>query len=158
MHQANQPIARRLAAICTIVGMAACGGSTPTTPVTPTPVPTPIPVTTVVNGGSFSNLDTNWDYWIPFTTATTGRIDLTVDWTLPADDVEVLVATGRHTCVSGEYWDFSACNVVATVHDGSKPKKVSLAAQAAGTFTLYILNNGPNTESVAWQVLLTTPG
>ncbi|HXY42379.1 MAG TPA: hypothetical protein VEQ10_22070 [Vicinamibacteria bacterium] len=158
MDQLAKRLPGRLAVIGAVAFAAACGGGSPTTPATPTPVPTPASVTTVVSGGSSSDLQQNWDHWVPFTTTSTGRLEGTVDWTFATDDVEVMVATGRHTCTNGQYWDFSTCNVIASIHNGSKPKKFSLAGQPAGTYTLYILNNGPATESVSWQVLVTTPG
>ncbi len=154
MHGSANRWAGKLAAVGAAAFIASCGGSSPTTPASPPP--TPAPVTTVVSGGSSSGLQENWDHWVPFTTASTGRLDGTVDWTYATNDVQVLVATGRHTCTDGQYWDFSSCNVIVSVHDKSKPKKFSLPGEPAGTYTLYVLNHGPDTESISWQVLLTT--
>lgn len=158
MNVTTSQLARTVAAIGALVIFASCGGSSPTTPAPPTPSATPAPITTVVSGGSSSGLEKNWDHWVPFTTGRTGRIEGTVDWTLPTDDVQVIVATGSHTCSDGQYWDFTACNIIVSIHDGSKPKKFSLSGQPAGTYTLYVLNYGPETESFSWQVVVTTPG
>jgi hypothetical protein len=148
-------LASNLVAILAVAFAAACGSSSPTTP--PTPTPTPAPVMTLVNQGTSSNLLKNYDHWQPFTTVSTGRIDVTVDWTFTTDAVQVLVATGSHTCYNGTYADFTVCNVIASVNDSSKPKKLSLPGEPAGVYTLYVFNHGPNTEAIAWQVFVTTP-
>jgi uncharacterized protein YfaP (DUF2135 family) len=95
---------------------------------------------------------------LPFTTASTGRIDVVVDWTFATDDVFVVVATGNHTCFDGQFINFNICNVIASVRGAGKPAKLSMPGQPAGVYTLYVDNIGPNTEAISWQVFVTSPG
>lgn len=154
----TRSLANKVAAISAVAFITACGSSSPTTPPTPTPTPAPAPVMTLVSQGSSSNLSAFTFHWVPFTTVSTGRVDVTVDWTFATDTVWLVVATGRETCYDGERLDLTICNVIANLTDASKPKKLSLPGQPAGTYTLYVRNRGPNTEAIAWQVFVTTPG
>lgn len=148
-----------LATISAIALVAGCGGgSPPTAPSTPTPTPVPTPVKSLVTQGTSSDLQANYVHWVVFTTNKTGRIDISVDWTNSSDSVRLLVATGRHTCYDGTYANFDICNIITSLNDDSKPKMTSLPGEPAGTYTLYIDNLGPETESVAWQIFLTAPG
>ncbi len=158
MYLPKRRLASNLVAIGAVAFAAACGSSSPSTPSPPTTTATPAPVMTLVSQGTSSDLLKNYTHWQPFTTGSTGRIDVTVDWTYTTDAVKVLVATGNHTCYDGKYSDFSVCNVIASVSDSSKPKKLSLPGEPAGVYTLYVSNQGPDTEAIAWQVFVTTPG
>jgi hypothetical protein len=159
MHMPARRIGTRLASIGAVIFVAACGGSSsPTSPSTPKPAPTPAPVQTLVRQGSTSGLLANYIQPVRFTTASAGRIDAIADWTFATDKVELVVATGSNACFTGTYIDFRTCNVIATVNDSSKPKKISLPGQPAGPYTLYIWNRGTQTEAVSFQIFVTTPG
>ena len=149
-------LANRLAAISAVAFVIACGSNSPTTP--PAATPTPAPVMTLLSQGSSSNLPSLTFHWVSFTTVSTGRIDVTVDWTFATDTVWLVVAPGTETCYDGQRLNLSICNVIVSLDDATKPKKLSLPGQPAGTYTLYIRNRGPNTEAISWQVFVTTPG
>lgn len=146
-------------AAVSIALITSCGGSSsPSAPSTPAPTPTPAPIKTLLKQGSTSDLQAHYVQYIPFSIGNTGRIDATVDWTFSTDRVVVVVASGIHTCFDGTYINFTVCNVITQQRDASKPKKVSAPGQPSGSYTLYIDNLGPATESVSWQVFVTNPG
>ena len=143
--------------------LSACGGSSgggcsenPTGPgcVPPTPPPTTLPPPAVVSQGS-GTLEVDFLARVPFTTTQAGRLDATVDWTFATNDVDVLVTRGNCTF---EQFDADACDIaVFSVSGTAKPESVRLTGAAAGSYTLFIGNNGPTDEAVSYQVVL-APG
>ena len=136
--------------------LAACGGNGPTHP-NPNTGPTPQPVTqTVVAEGSVSGLRPFDDHDVSVTISQPGQIDVVVDWTFARNDVDAHLARGG--C------DFlrlltAQCDVAASSWSTTaKPERLSARAAAAGVYTLMIPNFGPGTESIAYQVVLTTGG
>lgn len=146
---------RRLVSLGVLVAsslMPYCGGGGSGPPTSPnTPTPTPAPVTTVVSQGSGS-LPVNNLGAVNFTISAAGRVDVTVDWTFAANDVDIGVFNG--TCTATQLVAGSCAPV--TVSDSvNKPERISLANAAAGNYTLGVENVGPSDESVSWQVTLT---
>jgi hypothetical protein len=79
-----------------------------------------------------------------------------VDWTFARNDVDAHLARGA--C---DFFRFLSdqCDVAASSWSTTaKPERLSTRAAAAGVYTLMIPNFGPGTESVAYQVVLTTGG
>jgi hypothetical protein len=87
-----------------------------------------------------------------FTTSRTGTIDATVDYTYTTNQILVWIARG--TCTYDQF-SASQCDYAATSFAGPKPRKVSVTAAAAGTYTLLVANLGPDDDAVAYQVMLT---
>ena len=89
---------------------------------------------------------------IPFTTTLPGTVDVTVDWTFAANDVDVYLARGA---CSFDQFVADQCQVIAFSESvTAKPEKVSAAGTTAGAHTLFIGNLGPDDESVAYQIVL----
>ena len=144
-------------AMGSVLGIAACGGSKGTTTPTVVATPTPNPVTTaVVAQGALSNLQVLELRGVPFTTGATGTITATVDWTFSNDNVEIYLVRG--TCTI-EQFNNQTCPFVAFSESVSqKPEVARGSSQAAGSFTLYIGNRGPQVESTSYQVTLLSGG
>jgi hypothetical protein len=81
---------------------------------------------------------------------------VTVDWTYPECDVDIVLVGG--SCTLDELVE-GTCDALA-VADGvtTKPERVTVASAPAGNYTLFVVNWGPETESLAFQVTLTTGG
>jgi|PlaIllAssembly_1097288.scaffolds.fasta_scaffold273696_2 hypothetical protein len=131
---------------------AACGGGSgsPTTPVTTTPTTT-LPPPSVVLQDSYA-IQAGWLYWWYFTTSRTGTIDVSIDYTYPTNPIVIWIARGNCT---GEVLVADQCDIAATSFAGSKPRKVSVTAAAAGNYTLLVGNAGEQDDSISFQVVLT---
>ena len=132
--------------------LAACGGSSPSTPTpTPTPVPTPPPPQVLVQGGD--TLEAEFTGRLPFTTTRAGMLEATVDWTYATNDLDVALVQGD---CSFEQAAAAQCTVLAISESTTaKPEKITANSAAAGTYTLFIENTGPGDESISFQVVLT---
>jgi hypothetical protein len=131
----------------------------PTGPGCPPP-PTTVPAQTrnVIKTGSCEGLDPNvLCFFDPFTTSQRGDMDVTVDWTFPEDNIQVMVSSG--TCTLDQI-NASQCTFITSSQASTtpKPRVLTVRAVAAGTYQLYVGNRGPKTESVSVQIGLTTPG
>jgi len=149
-------------ATLTSVGLAACGGNSgPTTPTAvPAVVAPPPPVTTVIAQGTFAGLGTG-SGWVsqPLSTTSAGRLEVTVDWTFARTDLDVYVLRGTSaTCTPAQFnahqCDFAGFSESTT----SKPERVTVANAPAGTYTILVINWGPDQESFSYQAALTTGG
>ena len=89
---------------------------------------------------------------LPFTTTATGTLDVTIDWTFAANDVDVILTRG--SCSFDQLFAMQ-CNV-ALVADSvtAKPERLRLPGATAGAYTLFIANIGPGDESASFQVVL----
>lgn len=143
-----------LFALCAV--LPGCGSSTTTTPATiPTPTPAPA-VTTLVDQDSFSGLGAQFLTGIPFDTTSTGTIEATVDWTFATDNVEIYLVRG--SCTIDQFNNLTCPFVAFSESTTAKPERVRATNQAAGSYTLYIGNRGPQEEAVSFQIFLTTGG
>ena len=142
-------------------GLMACGGDSPTAPTSqPVPAAPPAPVSTVVSQGAVSGLPPFMAYAsAPFTTSSVGNLDVTLDWTFPACDLDLYVLRGTTANCSVAQFNARQCDIVAFSESvAAKPEKVSVASLPTGTYTLLIANWGPETESFSYQAVLTTGG
>ena len=142
----------RIGGAALLIALAACGGSSnnPLSPVDPPPPPPPPPPTIVRQGGGPLGADEGVQ--LSFTTAATGTLDVTVDWTLAANDVDVVLTRG--TC-SFEQLFALQCNVVMVADSATtKPERLRLPGATAGAYTLMIINIGPGDESASYQIVL----
>jgi hypothetical protein len=144
----------RLAGGVLVLSLAACGGgggSGPTTPIA-TPVPTPTPPV-VVSQGTGSPLAAGYVGSVDVTTTRTGTLDVTVDWTDPANDLDVLLTRGA--CTFDQLAAYQCTILAYSDSTTAKPEKMHAENAAAGTYSLFVDNVGPGDESVSFQVVLT---
>ena len=141
----------RIVPALALVALAGCGGgSTGPTPVL-TPTPRPTATNVVIQGGQ--GLEANHIQRLVFTTPVAGRIDVTVDWQLDSDDLDVYVARG--SCNFDQFFG-GQCEVLGRSESRTaKPETASVASAAAGRYTLFIGNHGPHDESYSWKVVVT---
>jgi hypothetical protein len=151
----NRKFSTRFWALAAALGAAlvfpACGGNPITTPSPPPPTMPPCSQTTVFQGGAAfppSTLDTE-----SFSTSTTGRLDVTLDWTFPASQLGVYVVQGACNL---QQFNARNCNFILRSDSGPKPRKVSASNVAPGSYALLIANFGSQNESVSTQVVLSS--
>jgi hypothetical protein len=131
---------------------ASCGDDGPPTTMTP-PTTLPACVRTVVYERS-GRLPANTLVFDGFVTGTRGRLDLTVDWTFPTTPI-ILSLADHPPC--DLQTPIERCGVLASSGAGPKPRTLSLSDAAPGSYWLYILNDGPEADSAAAQVVLSSP-
>jgi hypothetical protein len=138
------------------VACVGCGGDGgPTGTSTPSPTPIPPPVTSIVASGN-SPLGASTVAPVAFSTTTVGTLDVTVDWTFAANDVDIFLARGTAPCSLASFNDRSCGFIASEESTTMKPSRLRAASLAPGAYSLYVANFGDTDESVAWQVVLTT--
>lgn len=80
-------------------------------------------------------------------------VDVTVQWTYAANDVDVFVTTAA---CSADAFAAGGCSYVAKA-DGTaaKPEHLSFALTASGTYRVYVANFGPDQESGTLEIGIT---
>ena len=132
----------------------ACGGSS-SNPVSTTPPTTTPPCTqSVVLQGSAPLASRTADFET-FTTTTTGRVDVTLDWTFPDSLMGVFVYQGA---CSFDQFVAQACNFLIAKASPPKPLKGSTVSLSPGTYGLIIGNGSNRDESVSLQVVASSAG
>jgi hypothetical protein len=144
---------RRSGVVLALAWLSACGGGGGS-PTSSNVVATPQPCTqsTVFQGqGSFgaSTLDAE-----TFTTTTTGRLDVTVDWTFATSDIGVYVVPANSCGLAA--FNARTCNFLIRSESGAKPRKVSLANLSPGTYDLLLGNFASQTESMSALVVVSS--
>ena len=130
-----------------------CGSSSPTSP-SVTPTPTPAPVAQVLLEGSVTEMTPMVLFIVgSFTTTAVGRLDVTVDWTVSSDNVDVYVTRG--TCSVDQLNAGTCILAVSSESTTSKPERLAVTGLAVGSYTLLIGNRGPAVESASYQVVHT---
>jgi hypothetical protein len=153
--QAMIRVTRLVTALALAGLLDACGGSSsPTVSSTPAPTPTPCTQNVVFQGQgslqpSFLDLET-------FTTTSSGRLDVTVDWTFATSTIGVYVVP-TNTCALAQF-NARTCNFLLRSDSGPKPRKGSVNNLAAGTYDLLVANFASQQESVSVQVVLSSAG
>jgi len=129
----------------------ACGGGGGS-PTTPTPSPSPVE-RALVDVPSLS-LAAGFGVLEPFSADRPGGIAVTVDWTRPENDVDVYLIVGA--CTSEQFLS-GQCQVV-TYSDSTtaKPEQLAVTRSSPNSYALFVVNNGPGDEQVAYQVVLVT--
>ena len=139
--------------VCLAVPLSGCGGSSPTSS-TPTPaLPTPIPCTRDTLFQGSGSLPANTADFESFTTTATGRVDVTLDWTLPSSKMGVAVAQGP---CSFAQLQAGTCTLLVQLTSPPKPLKGSAPNVGPGTYGLLLLNPNSVEESVSVQVVLSS--
>ena len=136
----------------------ACGGDSVDGPPPPPPTTTPPAVTTVVSESSQSGLEQRTLLSVVFSTSQVGSLTATVDWTFATDNVEAYLTSGNNPCTIAQFNNGTCPFVAVATSATAKPERLTANGQVAGAYTLYIGNRGPKSESVSWQVTLTTGG
>jgi hypothetical protein len=152
---------RLVVAAAVLAGFAACSDSTspttPATPATPTPPPpTPPPATIVLSGemaleaprpdrGTYAG----WD----FTTPRAGTLLVSVGY--QRDDSKILVWVTERTCNRYQF-ERDECFYLAKSLAGPRPRTLTIPGVAAGAYSLYVSNDGPNDETITYEVRLSS--
>jgi hypothetical protein len=89
----------------------------------------------------------------PFTTTLTGHIDVTVNWTLATNDVDVALTRGA--CTAQQFIDDQCTIATFSESVTDKPEHIRLASAAPATYTIILANAGPGDESLSWQAVHT---
>jgi hypothetical protein len=157
MRQAKRVVSLLPAgALC--LGLIGCGSDSPSAPTAvATPAPPPAPVQTIVAQGNSGGLEAGFLRVMPsFSIRAAGTLDVTVDWTLASNDVDVYLARGA---CSFQQFIADRCDIASFSESAtSKPEKLNVANASAGAYTLLIGNHGPTAESISFQVMLTSVG
>ena len=141
-----------IAVSLSIGALGGCGGGSSNSPMSPTsPSPVPTTRTVVLQGAQQIPVDYHYEFW--FTTVRSGTLDITVDWTF-ADSV-VWVRLGQGTCTEAQIQAGQCQWILQSLVSQPKPRALTLPAAAAGQYTLFIYNGGPQPESVSFLVELT---
>ena len=138
-----------------VAGLAACGGSGnpggPSTP-TPTPRPTPAPPVVVSQTQGFS-LRAGFVSFANFSIPSTGTVEGVVDWTFPANDLDVYLTNASCTF---DQLIANQCSMLGFSESvTAKPERVSVANVAAGNYIIWVANAGPGDETLSYQVVFT---
>lgn len=120
--------------------------------------PESVPQPAILHTGTCSPLPANDICNGEFLSFAPGTLRITVDWTSSTDSIQVFLSQGRPCAVS--QINSGHCTFLAMTPPGTtpKPKILTVPNLLAGTYTLYIGNLGPRSESVSDQVTLTSPG
>jgi hypothetical protein len=129
-----------------------CGSSSPTAVPTPAPTPTPCTQNALVQAnGALPSLNL---VRVPFSAPTTGRLDMTVDWTFAASQIGIYLV-GAGAC-SIDQFNADTCNFLSVSETTIKPRKISVANTAAGNYELLLVNFSDQDESLSVQVILSS--
>ena len=143
---------RRLAGLLLAGLLPACGGSdTPTSVPTPAPTPTPCSqsVLVQVNGA----VPTRTLGRVAFSATTSGRLDITVDWTFAASQLGIYLVTASSCPIDS--FNAGSCTFLTRSETAVKPRKISVTANA-GNYELLVANFSAQDESVSGQVVLSS--
>jgi hypothetical protein len=108
----------------------------------------------VVDSGNGS-ANANTAYYNDFSVPESGRLDITVDWTIATNRLGVWVVP-VHTCSIDEL-NAGSCNFLVRSDPSAsttKPLKISTPNFAAGNYTWIIGNPSADQESIAFQFVL----
>jgi hypothetical protein len=143
------------ACLALAVAPAGCGdkttATTPTTPsASPTPAPTTPPAGSVVVQGT-APLAAQNVFLVDVRTTQDGRIDVSVDYTF--SDSQVLLWLTDRQC-NFNLFQADGCDYLVKSLAGPKPRTMSASGVKAGTYTLFIANDGPHDEQLTYSVSL----
>ncbi len=134
-----------------------CSDSTSTTPTTTPATPTTTTTTTTLPA---STVILQWTspilaeklFLVDVTTNQAGRIDVTIDYQFA--DSQILMWLTARQCNYNLFQD-DGCDYLVKSLGGSKPRTMSAFDVPAGTYSLFIANDGPHDENVRYKVTLT---
>lgn len=130
-----------------------CGGSSPSTP-TPTPTPQPTPAQPILVAQINRTLSADHFFPNTVTTSRTGTLTVQLNWTYPANNLLLGVATSA--CSVSAYQSYSCSFLVQdSLAQTSPTKAVTVPNLAAGSYVVIVDNWGPGDESYNYTVTLT---
>jgi len=140
---------RSVLGVALAVSLGACGGGSDSPTATPV-----VPTERLIAEGAGVALGAGFVLVQPFSANVAGGIRMTVDWTLPENDIDIVMALGECDLAllqAGE------CQVI-TFSDSTtaKPEQLAVTRSTGASYTLLVLNNGPGDESISYQVVLVT--
>ena len=136
-----------------LIVLSGCGGGGGSTGA-PSTLPTPVPCTqNVVFQGSASGFPAHAADFETFTTTTTGRLDVTLDWTHSSSFMGVFVFQGP---CSFTQFKAGACSYLLQMSSPPKPLKGSVASLPAGSYGLIVVNGSDAKESISTQLVLSS--
>ena len=143
-----------LPALVGLTVLAACSDSTPTATTPPvttaTTTTTTQPAATVIMEGT-APLQARTVYYTDVTTPSAGRITVTVDYGSASNQI-LLWLTDRRC--SYAMFDRDDCDYLVKSLEGPKPRVMTSPTVAAGTYTLFVANDGPGDDQVTYRVTL----
>jgi len=134
------------------VMLPACSSSS--SPVTTTPPTTTPPCTQTVLFQRSGELPTLGLAAVPFSTSTTGRIDVTVDWTFASSTIGVYLVSANSCNI--DQFNARSCNFLIRSESGAKPRRLSASNVAVGAYELFIANFSDEDDSGTAQVVLSS--
>jgi hypothetical protein len=142
-----------LAALGLAITIAACSDKSSTTPTTLPPTTTtttqPPAGVTLIQG---SELIPKKQLFIrDVVVGQQGTIDITVEYT-HADNSILFWLTDRKC--SRQMFDNDACDYLAKSTSGASPRKATASSVAAGTYTFFVSNDGPQDDQVKYHLEL----
>lgn len=145
---------RTFSGLMLAVVLPGCGGSSnnnnPTPVVTPTPAPRP-QVLLQVSGGVPGEIV---GVVSPINTTSVGSFELTLDWTFARNNLDIALARG--SCNTEDDLLSGRCAfIAATNNPATKPERLQVPPQPAGTYYVLVANFSAEDESVAIQVVFT---
>jgi hypothetical protein len=113
-------------------------------------------VDTVIDEDSWPDFASRLLGIIDFTVPRQGDIRATVDWTFATNDIDIYIVP-RDNC-GLEAFNARTCDFLAISQTTAKPETVRVTALPAGDYDLLVANFGDDTDSLSWQIVLTTFG
>ena len=129
--------------LATSVALAGCNGSRDLL----------VPVTDTVfeYEQAFSGLARFRTFTADFSVPTSGTLHITVDWTSPADDLDLVLSNPACDAIA---FAAGACKIFAIEQSNLKPARLTLATTATG-YRLFVVNRGPSEETGTVVVTVT---
>jgi hypothetical protein len=84
-------------------------------------------------------------------TTSAGTVEVTVDYTSASN--AILVWLTDRQC-SPQLFQQDRCDYLAKSLEGGKPRVIRATNVPAGTYSVFVANDGPADEQVSWQVTL----
>jgi hypothetical protein len=99
----------------------------------------------------FTGLERFRTFVADFSVPEAGTLHITVDWTSPADDIDLVLSNPACDAIA---LAAGACKVFAREQSNLKPAQITLPTTATG-YRLFVVNRGPSDESGAIVVTVT---
>ena len=137
----------RFAGLSLALLLPACGSSSPT------PLPTPTPCTQTPLLQITGAVPSHGLGRVAFPVSTSGRLDITLDWTFPSSAVGFYVVTASSCPIDS--FNARACTFLASSETTAKPRKFSVNVNA-GNYELLAAIYSDQDESISGQVVLSS--